>query len=662
VIRLLVDGERLDPRSATRFRRVLDLRTGILEREVEWETARGHRLRLRTQRLASLEHRHLLAFRYVLHVLRGAPRVVVSSELAAPAAAAASDDPRRGHGLEHALEPVDARTAGTGARLRLRTRDSRLELACGFEHDLGLPAQTEAAGDHAALALSADLKEGDTLQLTKYAAYAAEEATVERTLEVARRCGWQGLVAAQRRRARKFWQRSDVLIEGAPAAQRAVRFNLFQLMQATACAAGHGVPAKGVTGRGYDGHYFWDSEIYLAPFLTHTNPHAAKELLRARCAMLDAARRRAAELGHAGALFPWRTINGEEASAYYAAGTAQYHINADVAYALLHYAAVTGDVAFLRDEAAEVIVETARFWMSLGFHSPRRGGRFCLHGVTGPDEYSAVVDNNAFTNLMAAEHLEAAARLVEWLHLDVPREEAAAWRRAAEQMYVPREGDVVAQDDGFLDRQPWDFESTPPERYPLLLHHHPLEIYRRQVIKQADAVLAAYLLPHRFTAEQVRATFDYYEPLTTGDSTLSAAVQSVVAMAAGRPEAALEHFESAARVDLTDAHGNTADGIHVASCAGTWLALAAGFAGLRDFDGHVRLSPRLPHGWRRLRLRLQVRGQLLELDTTAAGTTYRLLAGTELLVHHHGRPVIVGTEPVHLGGTRDATAPAARAA
>jgi alpha,alpha-trehalose phosphorylase len=297
-----------------------------------------------------------------------------------------------------------------------------------------------------------------------------------------------------------------------------------------------------------------------------------------------------------------------------------------------------------------VLVETARFWMELGFFSERRDGRFCINGVTGPDEYTTVVDNNAYTNLLAKQNLEIAVRIVEWLagadpegHAALVRDtgltalEVAGWRRAAELMYVPRHEDlgIVLQDEHFLERKRWDFERTPADKHPLLLHYHPLELYRHQVIKQTDVVLATYFVDG-FSEEETRRTFDYYDPLTTGDSTLSACIQSVVASSVGYEDAALEYFLDACAVDLLDLHGNTADGIHIASCGGTWLALVAGFGGLRDFDGSVRLDPRLPASWERLAFRLQVRGQLIEVELTHAATTYRLLEGPGLVIEHAG--------------------------
>ena len=670
IIRLFVDDEPLDLATARvlRFSRVLDMRAGVLRREVEWETPRGQRLLVRSSRLASLERRHLAAMTYEVTSLDERLSIAVSSELVTHPPDEPASDPRRGRGFtESPLRPLAAGVAGRRAALHLATRSSGLQLACGMEHHVvaaGPPVTTEATadGDAAAVVLLADLDPGRPLRLCKYVAYhwaRAESAgdlvaRVDRTLDRAARDGYPAVEREHRRRVEAFWRDADVELEGDPELQQAVRFNLFSIMQATARAEGHGVPAKGVTGRGYEGHYFWDTEIYVVPFLIHAQPRWARQLLEFRCRLLDAARVRVREVGHRGALFPWRTIDGREASAWYPAGTAQYHINADVAYALHHYLFVTGDLGFFLDDGAQVLVETARLWMELGFHSERRDGAFVINGVTGPDEYTTVVDDNAYTNLMARENLYGAIRVVERLREHEPGEyerlvaltglaeaEVEAWRRAAERMYLPRHHElgIVLQDDRFLERKPWDFAATPPDKYPLLLHYHPLELYRHQVIKQTDVVLATYLLGHHFSAEEIKATFDYYDPLTTGDSTLSACIQSVMASAVGYPQAALDYFVDACTVDLADARGNTADGIHVASCGGTWLALVAGFAGLRDYGSDIRFHPRLPEQWTRLRFRVQVRGQSLEVDMTPEATTYRLLSGPGLVVHHFGEPL-----------------------
>ena len=343
-----------------------------------------------------------------------------------------------------------------------------------------------------------------------------------------------------------FWQRSDVNVSNIDVErarlttveiQQAIRVNLFHILQASARSETTGVAAKGLTGQAYEGSTFWDTEIYLLPFLIYTSPRTAKNLLRFRYGMLDHARARAQELGHRGALFPWRTISGEEASAYYAAGTAQYHINADIMYALRKYVNATGDQEFLFECGAEMLVETARLWCSLGFFSPTKGGKFCINGVTGPDEYNTVVNNNTYTNLMARENLRYAADTVATLKAEKPDILQALITKdrpaAGGSRYVGALGfdmhvlfryaatGIYPQDDGFLDPQPWDFEDTPAHRYPLLLFYHPLNIYRSQVIKQADVILAMFLLSHEFSAEAKRRKFSHFhDPLTTGDSSV----------------------------------------------------------------------------------------------------------------------------------------------
>ncbi|HEX6025556.1 MAG TPA: glycosyl hydrolase family 65 protein [Solirubrobacter sp.] len=632
-IRLFVDGEALAPGART-----LDMRDAVVTSEL-----RDPRVWVRSRRLASLTDRHLVALRYEIVALQ--PIVLtIASELVMHAPSNQSDDPRRGR--EFGLVQLGPRT--------FRTRDSGLQLDVGVRHEIETDAAVHASGD---VVFSVGLDAGQSLTLTKFVAYHRDGGCVERTLDRATDAGFAVIERDQREAAADFWRDADIEVDAPGDVQGIVRFNLFQLLQATARVGGHGIAAKGVTGHGYEGHYFWDTEVYVAPFLTHVRPRHARDVLAFRVGMLDAARRRARELNHRGALFPWRTITGEEASARYVAGTAQYHINADIAHALRKYRALTGDDTLMLEGGADVLVETARFWLGLGFFSERKDGQFVINAVTGPDEYTTVVDNNAYTNLMARENLEAAADTVEWLAEEHPLEytklvdrtglvglEPAAWRRAAARMYIPRQDGLILQDDAFMDRRPWDFASTPPERYPLLLHYHPLEIFRHQVIKQADVVLATYLAGHHFTAAEIRRTFDYYDPLTTGDSTLSAAIQSVVASAAERPQAALDYFHDAATVDLHDTHGNAADGIHVASCGGTWLALVAGFGGLRDYDGEARFAPRLPDGWSRLRFRLQLQGQRLEVDMTPGGTTYTLLEGDGLTIRHFGQPVRVSPD------------------
>jgi alpha,alpha-trehalose phosphorylase len=669
VIRLVLDDEPFDLATAevTAFRRSLDLRRGVLTRDVTWTTAGGLSARLRTTRMVSLARRHLAAIDWEL-VVDGAAEVVVSSEIVEPTPAPTNGgDPRLAEAApERDLRPAGAAAEGLRAVLGYVTDGSRLALACGMDHavlaDCRHAVRTSVREGRATTVLRAGAEPGRPVRLHKLLAYhhgRADELGALRdrvgwTLDHGLEAGLPHLIAEQEARVARFWQGADVEVGAGDGAQQVVRWNLFQLMQASARVEGHGIGARGLTGRTYEGHCFWDTEIYVLPFLIYTDPRAARAVLKWRHDGLDRARARAAELGHPGATFPWRTINGDEASAYYAAGTAQYHINADVAFAVRKYVDVTEDVGFLHRYGAEILVETARLWRSLGFFSARHEGCFCINGVTGPDEYNAVVDNNYFTNLMAQENMAHAARVVEEMRRDHPAafaglaqrtalgdDEPASWVEAARRMYLPFDERlrIHPQDDGFLDKEVWDFAATPEEDYPLLLHHHPLNLYRRQVIKQADILLAMFLANGRFSGEQKKRNFDYYDPITTHDSSLSVCIQSIVANEIGYRDRALEYYEFAAAMDLSDVGGNVRHGAHVASIGGTWMALAYGFAGMRDHGGRIAFAPRLPEGWTGLRFALRVRGARIRVEIDHARTLYRLEEGGGLAFHHEGEPI-----------------------
>jgi alpha,alpha-trehalose phosphorylase len=549
-------------------------------------------------------------------------------------------------------------------------------VACGIDHEIETDCQhswkNSYSDNFGQVAFSVSAQPGKPIHLTKYIAYHTATMAnpeplcdrVEWTLDRTAAQGFATLLKEQQHYLDGFWHRSDVSVSNIDAErarlttveiQQAIRVNLFHILQASARAETNGVAAKGLTGQAYEGQYFWDTEIYLFPFLIYTSPRIAKNLLRFRYGMLDHARARARELGHRGALFPWRTISGEEASAYYAAGTAQYHINADIMYALRKYVNATGDQEFLTECGAEMLVETARLWCSLGFFSTRKAGKFCINGVTGPDEYNTVVNNNTYTNLMARENLRYAVDTVAALKAEKPDilhdlikktgldlAELDLWARAADNMYVPFEAatGIYPQDDGFLDRQPWDFKNTPEGQYPLLLFHHPLNIYRSQVIKQADVILAMFLLSHEFPAEAKRRNFDFYDPLTTGDSSLSSCIEAIVALEVGEFDKAVTYMRAALLMDLADVGGNVTDGCHIASMGGTWMVLVYGFGGLRDYDGMLSFRPqRPPEGRSTLRFPLIYRGRSLEVEIAPDSTTYTMREGDELAIRHEDEVV-----------------------
>ncbi|MBN9170161.1 MAG: glycoside hydrolase family 65 protein, partial [Microbacterium sp.] len=660
VMRVYVDDEplSLDVADMREYSRVLDMRDGVLRRHILWNTPSGKQVKIDFERMVSFEAKHLAIMSVEVTVLNADAPVTVSCQVlnrqdgedvygGTPSVPRkAGFDPRKAERIqERVLQPQEFWQDKLRSALSFRATDSGMTMAVIADHivetESEYTARTLIEPDIAKNVFRVQAKAGVPVKVTKLVSYHTSRGVparelVDRCRRTIDRAMAEGVaVQFERQRAwlAAFWERSDVRIGGRDELQQAARWCLFQLAQAAARADSLGIPAKGVTGSGYSGHYFWDTEIYVLPFLAYTTPQWARNALRMRYLMLPAARRRAFQLNEAGALFPWRTINGEEASAYYAAGTAQYHINADVSYALAKYVRATGDVDFLYREGVDVAVETARLWATLGFWRSNGGTEsFHIHGVTGPDEYTTVVNDNLFTNVMARFNLRFAAHTVrdmqevdgETYRLMVDRlgldpSEPEAWERAADALHIPYSEalGIHPQDEVFLEKEVWDLERTPPEQRPLMLHFHPLVIYRYQVLKQADVVLALFLQGNHFTAEEKLADFEYYDPMTTGDSTLSAVVQAILAAEVGYQDLALEYFDQSLFVDLADLHHNASDGVHVASAGGVWTALVSGFGGMRDHFGDLTFDPRLPADWTELSYVLHWHGTRLGVTVTA---------------------------------------------
>jgi alpha,alpha-trehalose phosphorylase len=667
LIRLLVDDEPFDVRYGTlnAHERSLDLRAGTLRRRVEWTSPAGDSVRITSTRLVSLTQRAIAAICYEVEPLNDALRIVVQSELVAnEELPPQSKDPRAAAALESPLVGEEHTTNGTSGLLIHRTRQSGLRVAAGMRHLLDcdgvhIDREITSAADVCRLTLATRMRPGQRLKLVKLVAYGwssqrtrpALHDQVVAALAAAQLTGWEGLLAEQRAYLDEYWAGADVDLDGDPEVQQAVRFGLFHILQSAARAERRPIPAKGLTGTGYDGHTFWDTETFVLPVLTYTQPAAAADVLRWRQLTLPIAVDRARELCLEGAAFPWRTLRGWESSGYWPAGTAAFHINADIADAVVRYLDATDDTDFERDVAAELLVQTARLWRSLGHHDT--DGEFRIDGVTGPDEYSAIADNNVYTNLMAQQNLIAAADVVSRHpevaeRLEVTHEETASWRDAAKAMRIPydeRRG-VHPQSEGFTDHDRWDFARTPPDKYPLLLHFPYFDLYRKQVIKQADLVLAMHLQGHAFTREQKDRNFTYYEALTVRDSSLSACTQAVMAAELGHLELAHDYLGEAALVDLADFGHNTRDGLHMASLAGAWTALVEGFGGMRARKHRLTFAPRLPPGITRLAFRVRYRGRRIAVSAEGGEAVYQLLDGAPITIASHGDELELGDQPV----------------
>jgi alpha,alpha-trehalose phosphorylase len=665
LIRLLVDDEPFDVRygKLLEHERELDLRNGVLRRSIHWTTPAARTVKISSVRMVSFTQRAIAAICYEVEPVDAPVRIVVQSELVAnEALPPQSKDPRVGAALESALECEEYQAHDASGMLIHHTRVSGLRMGVAMDHHIegpqGTTVTSESSPDVVRVSIIGRLKPGERLRIVKFIAYGwsslrsrpAIHDQIIAALAAARQTGWEGLLAEQRAYLDDFWAAADVELDGDPQIQQAIRFSLFHVLQAGARAEGRPIPAKGLTGPGYDGHAFWDTEIFVLPVLTHTMPDAAADALRWRHLILDKAREQAQQLRLRGAAFPWRTIRGAECSGYWPAGTAAFHINADIAYAVAYYIQATGDIDFEEEIGLELLIETARLWCSLGYHHPTTN-QFRIDGVTGPDEYSAIADNNVYTNLMAQHNLYWAANAVQ-RHpekaraLGVDENEAATWRIAAKHMLIPynEQLEVTPQDESFTDYQIWDFTHTLPHQYPLLLHFPYFDLYRKQVVKQADLVLAMHLRGDAFTQEQKARNFAYYEQLTVRDSSLSACTQAVMAAEVGQLQLAYDYLGEAALVDLHDLHHNVQSGLHMASLAGAWLALVAGFGGMRVQNNSLSFSPRLPDALERLAFRLLFQGRRLYIEVTAKEATYHLLDGEPLTVCHHGQEIVLSTE------------------
>lgn len=700
-IELEVDGVPLDFSSGTlaSYIRTFDLEAGTLTRDLRWTCSSGAAVRVESSRLASFVRSDIAAMHYTVTALSGCS-VKITSLLDASVRNRASEegDPRVGTHLEKdpiCRERLEARQPGLLLAAG-RTKNSCLGVAVAMVNNVSC---REAQGEITSFAVDGEvlsqswkcnLSPGETFTLEKYIAIAdgtcsdweakygaghsaghdtEAERCIDGAADIATLCetataralanardGYETIAREQAVHLSHFWDKAGIEVDGDESAEEGLAFNIFHIYQSAGRDGATNLAAKGLTGEGYEGHYFWDTEIFALPFFTYEEPAIAKSLIDYRISKLDKARARAAELSLPGALFPWRTIDGEEASAYYPAGTAQYHIDADIAYALSLYVSSSGDQSILKSGGAELLFETARLWMGLGFFNPRRGGAFCIPCVTGPDEYTALVDNNAYTNLMAEFNLRKAAEVAAQLAATSPLEyeaiadrlgltgpEIDSWKAAADRMYLPRDKElgIIAQDDAFLDRPVWDLNSTPKDNFPLLLHYHPLMIYRHRVLKQPDTVLALFLRHERFSpAEKIR-NFNFYEPLTTGDSSLSHGIQSVMASECGCGEKAFEYFRKTVRMDLDDVHANTRDGVHIAAMAESWIAVVYGFAGMREEVGGLSFSPSLPASWSHLAFSVGYRASRLYCEYRHDSSTYRLLDGPAIEFTHENTTVVL---------------------
>nr|WP_288888073.1 glycosyl hydrolase family 65 protein [uncultured Blautia sp.] len=659
------------------YSRVLRMRDGILERSLLYTTPSGKQMRINIRRFVSFQWKNIMEIRYSVTPLNFSDELTFVTCLEGNVENhTRKTNPIVDYGpFGRRLEPVKTEAEDSSIYYEAVTKNSRLTAACGCLHSLeGAVYKVSAHKEdlRASLTYTVKAEQGKTVCLDKYICYSSDldmeteelEPFTKRMLKSAAAAGYEQAEKEQIRYMNQYWEKADVVVKGDDALQQGIRFNLFHIMQSAGRDGRTGMGAKGLSGEGYEGHYFWDTEMYVLPVFVYTDPELAAHLLDYRYGTLDQARARARILGHEkGALYPWRTINGEEASTYYPLGTAQYHIIGDIAYALCLYLDVTRDKKYFLEKGAEMLIEMARIWADVGSFAECRGGKYCICDVTGPDEYNVLVDNNFYTNLLARESLRAALKAVRYLKeqepgtyeglagkLDFAWEETELWDKIIENMYFPydEKRGVYPLDDGFMMRRPWDETRIPPEKRAWLYeNYHPLFIMRHRMSKQADAILGMYLYSNLFTEEELKRNYDFYQEVTLHHSSLSTCIFGIVACEIGYYQEAYTYFSQSARMDLDDYHNNFYAGIHAANMAGTWQAVVNGFAGLRTNDGTLRFKPYLPEKWEGYQFCIGYQGSTIKVEIGRRSADFTLLEGKPAVFYVNGKACSIKEE----GGT-----------
>ena len=661
-LELRVDGELFDLDEAKaedrllKYERKLDLSTGILSRDLTYETKAGKKINIYSRRIVSFEYKTIAVLNYeVTNLSEEAIDISLKSFINERTEnKSGGDDPRLAQASdEKTIEVLEHELEDLNIYLSEETKRSKLALAMSVEHSYKNYDAVHA--EDKTLVFTTNLKPKKTSVLNKYISIVDEKHAshlIKQALENAKAAaalGFKDLLKKQKAFLDDFYKKTEIKIQGDDSLQEALNFSIFHLLQSAPDDGTASVSAKGLSGEGYEGHYFWDTEMYVLPFFIYTKPEIAKSLLEYRYGILDQARTRAKKVfASKGAVFPWRTISGRELSAYYPAGSAQIHINGDICLALSKYIDATKDYSYLKEQGLEMLIESAVYYLDRAYKDPEKGYTFTK--VTGPDEYSAMVNNNYYSNLIVEITVKNLLRYVKLLDREDSQfteelftklgydkaELLEQFKDLSENIYYPYDErlDIPKQDDDFTDLKPWDFLGVPEENYPLLLHYHPLFIYSHRVSKQADMVLAMQLAPERFSLEELRRAYNYYELVQTHDSSLSVSMYSIVANYLGQAEKAYDYFMETSRLDLDNTHKNTKDGLHLANMAGNYAAIREGYAGLRYKDGCLRFSPKIAKHWNSYSLNIEFEQCLINLEVNHQEVTYSLVEGKGLKLMH----------------------------
>jgi len=714
-IGLTLGGVKFDPLAGkvSDYSRTLNMKEGTVVRKLTWEDRRGRRTEFEITRFVSMADRHVAAFRFSFRPLNYTATAVVEPSIDGYDTGRQRETSRGGIGKDGAFLCVETLKTGYKTAMAMRAR----LLADGSPVETPRWGVSETCHRHvstiAGKLVKADklvsrrfqftAKKGTLYTIEKYAGVCTSRDTdapsdrdprpraIAKATE-ALKTGFDLLLDRHRAAWARIWADNDVAVEGDSAAQQGIRLCIFNMHQNYAGDDPRvNMAAKGLSGPGYGGLYWWDTEMYMLPFFIYTDPAKARKLAMYRWCTIDGARRKAAWMGYKGAMYPWVTIDGEERSGDWEYGMFEQHVTSAMAYAVHHYIGATQDFDYLWNYGAEVVIETARFWASRTTYNARRRA-YVINAVTGPDEYAVNVNNNCYTNAMAKFNIDYALKVVPLMRNSQParwrelakkigfrKTELAYWRDISRRMLIPfdEELGIHPQDDAFLDRDPVDVSRIPESERPINSKWPWERVLRTQAIKQADVVLLMFLLSDRFTADEKRRNYEFYEPKTMHDSSLSPCMHAIMAAELGLDADAFKYYLRSARLDLDDVNRNASEGFHIANMAGSWMSIVNGFGGMRLRRGglatvfgrtshssessarhsegragrqscKLHFNPRLPRQWKRLAFKIKFRGRTIAIEMRRRQTIFRLegnqlgvvVAGQNVLLRP-GREVVV---------------------
>lgn len=647
-VKIYVNGERvLLGDKVENYSRTLDMYRGVVTREFTYTLSDGQKCGFAFTRFASQTQKHLFAIDVRVNAPKGVS-VRLESTLQALEGTTLAKKAECGSDMPNPFILNRCLFDGEEGLIDYQTKVSGFKIACAVAEESDLPTVSTTTEESSIVKVMESVSDGKELRYSRFCALATsrdDENYCDFALGVvreAKKASYDTMLALSENYWKEYWETSDIRIDGDTLVQQGIRFGLFMINQSAGKDGKTNISANGLTGTAYSGHTFWDTEIFMTPMFLYSHPEIVKQLLKYRYNILPKAKERASQMDDVGALFSWNSINGEECGHVFEAVTAQYHINVDIFFAIYKYYEATGDDEFIDEYGLEILLETSKCLAHRGSFIDRKGGKFCINCICGPDEYNPIVDNNLYTNFLTKKQMEFTLQMVEKMQgrnpeglsallqkCDIDDKELALFKKVADNMYLPydKENEIYMQDDNFIYKDPIDIDSIPVNKLPLLTNLHPLNLWRYQVCKQADIVLLMFLCSNEFTPEMRKKVFDFYEPRTIHDSSLSAGIHSIVACDIGSTEEAYGYLKQACRMDLDNVNRNTWAGIHAACMGSCYMMIVNGYAGMRVYDNALHFKPYIPENWKGYTFKVVFKGSTVEVNITAEKTTYTLLSG-----------------------------------